>query len=145
MEKIIRCGEVDAMIKAIQDNDNKVIDDHDKKLKRVSHFAIFQNREEQEFVFLPHSQEFKDWEYCSVNVLYLDQDGIPHLSRKSIGGVIQAKHGSLEQAVQQYNDGLPGDFPMKFKTMVDVDNHHHQLHMRQNRWANLHVLSGRVI
>lgn len=59
--------------------------------------------------------------YFCLNRMYIDDDGIPHLSRWSVGGVINLReHGTLAKAVTAYNDPanwVPGH---KFTPVTDV-------------------------
>ena len=91
---------------AILDNNGAVVDDHlryrDSYAEMIIHphaIAMF-----GEHVVLLHSELDEDAYYC-LNRMYLDDDGIPHLSKISVGGIINiGQHGTMEKAVEAYND-----------------------------------------
>ncbi|MNN97081.1 hypothetical protein D3C81_2161760 [compost metagenome] len=46
---------------------------------------------------------YENTPYFSINEVYVDKDGRPHLSRSSVGGVIKP-NGDLEAGIEHYNE-----------------------------------------
>lgn len=87
------------VINALGMHDGKYIDDHvggEGAMKTAYAVAVHGN----EAVLLHNSEPY----FC-INRMYVDADGIAHLSRSSVGGLLEVKqHGGLENAIAVYND-----------------------------------------
>lgn len=95
--------ETQAVIKAIQAKGNIFIDDHDpaRKERGVSHLVVMD-------VFHRGSLKgqfvcpFYDYDYFTLNPIYLDKEGRPHLSTCSVGPCI-----NVPRMLNRYNaEGL---------------------------------------
>ncbi|MNI27491.1 hypothetical protein D3C76_89620 [compost metagenome] len=89
-----------AIIDAVKANDFVVIDDHsrDGGTSKVQGVGIHTRDDQVHVVAL-----YKDYAYYSVNNIYLDSNGVPHLSKWSVGGAIEPC-GDLDYGVEVYNN-----------------------------------------
>ena len=116
----INYGAIGAFINALKNNNNVLVDDHTGEEKAVDHIALFGNLDNQKIVYLPHSSKWNSGMYCSVNELYIE-DGVVHLSTRSIGGVIQHSQGcTLPLACEAYNEGFPEGYRSLFMRIFDL-------------------------
>ena len=116
----INYGTIGVFINALKNNNNMLVDDHTGEEKAVDHIALFGNLDNQKIVYLPHSSKWNSGMYCSVNELYIE-DGVVHLSTRSIGGVIQHSQGrTLEEACEAYNKGFPEGYRSLFMRTFDL-------------------------
>lgn len=92
---------IQATIEAVQANGFKIIDDHDPKrgLETVCGVGIHTAGGREKVVAL-----YGNCAYFSVNSIYLDEEGRPHLSTWSVGGLIRP-YGDVQLGVDDYNEG----------------------------------------
>lgn len=92
---------IQAVIAAVQANGFKIIDDHCPKrsLETIDAIGIHHRGTREEVVAL-----YGNVAYFSVNSIYLDDQGRPHLSTSSVGGVIKP-FGDVQVGVDEYNEG----------------------------------------
>jgi len=111
----------DSILAAIKANHGKVIDDHrfhcgsgEERMRSVYAIAKFGDKT----VFLCSPEETP---YFCLNGMYVDPDGVAHLSQWSVGGVIEfGRRGTLDTAIAKYNDPaswVPGH---SFTPITDV-------------------------
>jgi hypothetical protein len=94
----------EAIQAAIIANNGMVIDDHRsgrepaEQLRKVHGIAKYA----KDTVYLCSADETP---YFCLNGMYVDEEGKPHLSRWSVGGVIETRnHGGLMEGIRAYND-----------------------------------------
>lgn len=84
---------------ALVESGGRYIDDHNGHETTVKHAAIFQ-RPDQEDVIVP----LLSGTYFCLNGMHIAPDGKVHLSRWSIGGVIDGRTMTLQESVDHFND-----------------------------------------
>jgi len=89
------------IIAAVQAAGFKLVDDHDPRrgLESISAVGIHHRGDRQQVVAL-----YENVAYFSVNEIYIDDTGRPHLSTYSVGGIIKP-YGDIVQGVADYNEG----------------------------------------
>lgn len=89
------------IIAAVQAAGFKLIDDHGygRNVESISAVGVHHRGNRQQVVAL-----YEHVAYFSVNEIYLDEKGVPHLSTSSVGGIIKP-YGDIEQGVIDYNEG----------------------------------------
>lgn len=105
------------ILEAIAKNNNQVVDDHrgDSNNLRNKPYAIGKHGEHIVWLCSP-----EETPYFSINSVYIDEKGIPHLSRWSVGGVVDLnRYGSLDAALKVYND--PANWTAGFKLTPVTD------------------------
>lgn len=86
------------ILDAVIANNNMVIDDHDNFNKSMKLAGVAKLKHSGVAVALCDSR------YFSLNRVYLDQSGVPHVSRESVAGVIKKDGISLQEAIEKYNE-----------------------------------------
>lgn len=89
------------IIAAVQANGFKIIDNHDPKrgLETIDAVGIHIRGGREQVVAL-----YERVAYFSVNEVILDDQGRPHLSTFSVGGIIKP-YGDIDLGVEEYNEG----------------------------------------
>jgi hypothetical protein len=89
------------IIEAVKAAGFKIIDNHDPKrgLETICAVGVHKAGGREEVVAL-----YGRVSYFSVNSIYLDEEGRPHLSTWSVGGLIKP-YGDVMTGVEDYNEG----------------------------------------
>lgn len=92
---------VQEIIAAVKAADFKIIDNHDPKggLETICAVGVHKSGAREEVVAL-----YGRVSHFSVNSIYLDEQGRPHLSTWSCGGLIKP-FGDVMTGVEDYNEG----------------------------------------
>lgn len=92
---------VQEIIAAVKAAGFKLIDNHDSKrgLETVCAVGVHKAGGREEVVAL-----YGNVSHFSVNSVYLDDEGRPHLSTWSVGGLIKP-YGDVQVGVDDYNEG----------------------------------------
>lgn len=114
----------DEIRQAIIDNNGAVIDDHMRYLADTNYAGMIIHphaiAKHGDDTVLLHS-EAEESSYFCLNRMYIDDDGIPHLSKFSVGCIVNIReHGSLDKAVESYNhpsSWMPG---FNYTKLTDV-------------------------
>lgn len=88
------------LVEVIRARKGVVIDDHGIRGElRLAGVGLIDNGKRQQFVALCDSR------YFSLNSVYLDEHGVPHLSTSSVGGVVMPMYhgGDLQEACDAYS------------------------------------------
>lgn len=105
--------EVLAAVKAFN---NSVKDDHGNgtRVLKLCGLATLDKNERSTIVALCDSA------YFSLNDVYLDEEGVPHVSTSSCGGVVDCRtHASVADAIEYYNEEQ-AKFPFSCGTLNNV-------------------------
>lgn len=88
------------IIEAVNHCKGHVVNDHGNRvgLLKVTGIGNLQKGEKKIPVI------FCDSRYFSLNRLYLDENNVPHVSRESVGGVVELHGAPLEQGILAYNE-----------------------------------------
>jgi hypothetical protein len=104
------------IVSAIAANNGMVKDDHGNgtRMLKLAGVATLDKNERSTPVALCDSA------YFSVNGVYLDEEGVPHVDISSVGGVVDCRnHASVKDAVEHYNEEQKG-FPFSCGTLNNV-------------------------
>lgn len=84
---------------ALVESGGRYIDDHNGQETSVKYAAIFQ-RPDQEDIIVP----LLTGTYFCLNGMHIAEDGKVHLSRWSVGGVIDGRTMTLQESIDHFND-----------------------------------------
>jgi hypothetical protein len=94
----------EAIIAAIKANNNVIIDQHDDRERTLTCVGLYyagKNKQDEPIIHVVCLLEGKT--FC-LNPIHVDHNGKPYLSTWSVGGVVNAKNVSMEQAIANFND-----------------------------------------